>query len=149
MYLKTTIRFIPVNLLLDPLCPPLFLHHLHRSPSIPLDPSIDSTLSFECSNECGKNIFVYFADEEPPSYGNPCPQDIKTYTENDDDVHVIWRAPNFTDNSGGPITVKITGQSGSSKYPVGTTLITYSATDTAGLTTKCSFSVKVISKYAL
>ena len=118
-------------------------------PFDPLDPSIDSTLSFECSNECGKNIFVYFADEEPPSYGNPCPQDIKTYTENDDDVHVIWRAPNFTDNSGEPITVKITGQSGSSKYPVGTTLITYSATDTAGLTTKCSFSVKVISKYAL
>ena len=96
-----------------------------------------------------KNVFVYFADEEPPSHGNTCPQDIKKYTENNDDVYVTWEAPKFTDNSGESITVKITGQSGSSKYSVGTTLITYSATDTAGLTTKCSFSIKIISEYPL
>ena len=95
-------------------------------------------------------ILFIFADEEPPSYGNTCPQDIKKYTHSNDDVYVTWVTPKFTDNSGEPTTIKTTGQTGSSKYPVGTTTtITYSATDTAGFTTTCSFSIQIISKYSL
>ena len=89
---------------------------------------------------------VGFADEEPPSYGNSCPQDIRKYTDKNDDVYITWTPPKSTDNSGEPTSVRKTGLSGSSKYPVGTTTITYSAKDTAGLTTICSFSISVISK---
>ena len=65
------------------------------------------------------------------------------YTPNED-VYVTWTAPKFTDNSGKSIP---SDPSRSSTYPVGTTTISYSATDDAGLTTTCSFNITVISKY--
>ena len=91
-----------------------------------------------------QNKFLFiFIDEEPPSYGNTCPQDITMYTS-DEHVYVTWTAPTFTDNSGKSTT---SAPSRSSTYPVGTTIISYSATDEAGLTTTCSFNITVISKY--
>ena len=110
------------------------LHNSRQSPEILLGSCVDK--------------FIYCLDEEAPSYGNTCPQSIKKLTDKNDDVYVKWTPPKFTDNSNGQLKITTKGQTGTSTYPVGTTtIITYSATDAADLTTTCWFTITVISKY--
>ena len=109
------------------------LHNSRQSPEILLGSCVDK--------------FIYCLDEEAPSFGSTCPQNITKLTDKNEDVYVKWTPPKFTDNSNGKLKTTTEGQTGTSTYPVGTTRITYSATDAAGLTTTCSFNITVISKY--
>ena len=53
---------------------------------------------------------------------------------------VTWIAPTATDNLGGIPAVTSTHQPGAS-FPVGTTPVTYTFTDTSGNSAQCTFTV--------
>ncbi len=56
---------------------------------------------------------------------------------------VSWTAPTPTDNCVGVTSVQTAGLASGSFFPYGTTTITYTATDLAGLTAVCTFTVTV------
>ncbi|WP_010232488.1 HYR domain-containing protein, partial [Gillisia marina] len=86
---------------------------------------------------------VTVSDEEPPTI--TCPADI------DQDVDqgvcgavVNYSLPTASDNDGTPINVVlVSGPASGETFPVGTTTVTYSATDAAGNSAECSFDVTV------
>ncbi|XP_023804740.1 sushi, von Willebrand factor type A, EGF and pentraxin domain-containing protein 1 isoform X3 [Oryzias latipes] len=55
---------------------------------------------------------------------------------------VVWEVPQFSDNSGGRLTVTSTHTPGS-LFPVGETLVQYTATDAAGNSRTCNLTVTV------
>lgn len=72
-----------------------------------------------------------------------CPQDItRILPSTSNQVSVFWTAPTATDDFDTP-TVTSSIQPGSS-FQMGSTQVTYTARDSAGLSTTCSFAVIVI-----
>ena len=95
-------------------------------------------------------MVVIITDQEPPSFNSTCPQDIVLYTENDFAVKLppTFREPTATDNAKPP-SVYRTGFPADSFFPIGRTVVSYTARDAAGLNASCVFSVTVVSKYFL
>ncbi len=79
-------------------------------------------------------------DKTPPVL-SACPADILIKTRGTLAI-VGWVAPTATDNCGTPV-ITSTSESGS-QFPVGTTTVTYTATDAKGNKTSCSFIVNVV-----
>jgi streptogramin lyase len=74
-----------------------------------------------------------------------CPEDITVSNDQgtcDDDAVVTWTAPTGADNCFG-FVVTSTHEPGDA-FPLGTTEVTYTVTDAAGLTAECSFNVTVV-----
>jgi gliding motility-associated-like protein len=70
-----------------------------------------------------------------------CPSDITVTANTSCKAVVSWTAPTFTDNcSGGTLTATKTP---GSTFSIGSTLVTYTATDAMGNTSTCSFNVIV------
>ncbi|XP_072168931.1 hyalin-like [Diadema setosum] len=79
---------------------------------------------------------------QPPQLVN-CPNDISvTLPVSSTTISVPWTAPTATDDSGITPTITTTRQPGS-LFGVGTTPVTYTATDNLGLSSTCSFNVIV------
>ena len=104
---------------------------------------------FLCFFSCIFDDFVLnvITDREPPSFNSTCPHNIVLYTDNDLDVPLpsTFMRPKATDNAGPP-TVHLSGFPADSYFPIGRTVITYRASDAAGLSTTCVFTVTVVSK---
>jgi hypothetical protein len=80
-------------------------------------------------------------DTQPPSI--TCPANItKSNDPNKCSAVVTYPTPTPSDNCNGPVTVTCSPASGST-FPVGSTSVTCTATDAAGLTANCSFTVTV------
>lgn len=92
------------------------------------------------SSSCSFNIIV--ADAEAPSI--TCPA---TITVNADSgmcsAVVYYTAPSATDNCNVASVTLSTGPASGSVFPVGTTTITYIATDSSGNMSNCSFDIVV------
>jgi large repetitive protein len=89
---------------------------------------------------CSFNVIV--EDTEDPILN--CPADISV--NNDPgmcDAVVTYTAPVGTDNCPGVVTTQIAGLASGSTFPIGTTTITFEATDASGNTTTCSFDIIV------
>lgn len=87
---------------------------------------------------CSFNVVV--SDTETPVI-SACPTDITVDNDKDDcDADAMWTAPTATDNCS--FTMTSTANPGDN-FLVGTTIVTYTATDPAGLTATCSFDVTV------
>ncbi|XP_071953691.1 macrophage mannose receptor 1-like [Antedon mediterranea] len=91
----------------------------------------------------------HFKDQEPPSYGSSCPDDIHLLTKpNERRVSVFWQPPVWTDDS---FCLSSTSNSHSPgeviDIPIGvfgkTINVVYTATDMAGRSSKCSFKITV------
>ncbi|RPA69155.1 HYR domain-containing protein [Cyclobacteriaceae bacterium YHN15] len=94
------------------------------------------------SSECSFTVTVTEnADTEDPVISN-CPTDISVSNDAGSCGAIVnWTAPTASDNSG---SVNLTSNfAPGSFFPVGTTLVTYTATDAAGNTATCSFEVTV------
>ena len=88
---------------------------------------------------CSFNVVV--SDTEVPVLTN-CPADITVSNAfNTCAAPVSWTAPVVTDNCGA-VTVTVSHLPGTS-FPVGTTTVTYIATDASGNVDSCSFNVTV------
>ena len=73
-----------------------------------------------------------------------CPADITVSNDlGTCDAVVVYTAPVGTDNCSGTTTVLTTGPASGATFPIGITTVTYTATDVAGNTTPCSFTVTV------
>ena len=85
--------------------------------------------------------FVYLSDVESPVI-NGCPSNQSSVSDSGIATGTVsWTAPTATDNSGTQ-TLTSTHNPGDS-FPVGTTSVTYTATDAAGNTATCRFDVIV------
>lgn len=82
-----------------------------------------------------------FADNEDPALLN-CPSDISQPADTGlSDTAVNWTAANATDNSGS-VSLSVDMASGT-RFPIGTTLVTYTANDGDNNMATCSFNVTV------
>ncbi|XP_063750705.1 sushi, von Willebrand factor type A, EGF and pentraxin domain-containing protein 1 isoform X1 [Eleginops maclovinus] len=79
-------------------------------------------------------------DTEPPVIDR-C-RSPPTVQAADTETAVVWEVPQFSDNSGGRLTVSSTHTPGS-EFPVGETLVQYTATDAAGNSRTCNITVTV------
>ena len=87
---------------------------------------------------CSQDVVVT-DDEDPTIIG--CPTDIDiTPASSDCNPEVTWNIPQADDNCSA--TLSSTHNSGDS-FPVGTTTVTYTATDASGNTFSCSFDVTI------
>lgn len=85
----------------------------------------------------------FLTDVQPPSI--QCPSDKETPTESGQSyARVTWQVPAPTDNSNDPLN--LSGLLPPQSMAVGTTYITYKATDPAGLSRSCTFSIHVKGK---
>lgn len=84
---------------------------------------------------------VTVLDDEPPIFDD-CPDDIYIATSTDSAV-VSWDEPTAYDDGSGIGSVTQTHHPGDT-FPLGTTTVTYTATDNAGNTATCEFDVTVI-----
>jgi gliding motility-associated-like protein len=115
------------------------------------NPSIDgdfplgvTTVTFTASDEDGNTqtatMSVRVVDTEPPTLNN-CPTKIELSTEpNKNGAIATWTPPTATDNCDVSLT---TSHAPNTIFLLGTTVVTYIATDRAGLQSSCSFEVIV------
>lgn len=102
--------------------------------------------TYRVTDASGNFIDVYqtinVVDNTPPTINCPVsiiePNDIGLCS-----AVVIYATPTGSDNCGIPSITRISGLASGSSFPVGTTLVTYEATDAAGNTKTCSFTVTV------
>ncbi|XP_071840115.1 uncharacterized protein [Apostichopus japonicus] len=73
---------------------------------------------------------------------SPCPTDETVFVTTEPCQQVVWTPPTATDDSG-LVTVETDSPLGTC-FPIGQTLVTYTAMDPAGNTDMCSFTVDVI-----
>ena len=92
-------------------------------------------------------MFIIITDQEPPTFNSTCPDNIVLYTDNDDPVRLpsSFKKPVATDNARKPY-VRVSGFPSDSFFPVGKTVVNYTAVDAAGLNASCIFTVTIVSK---
>lgn len=83
---------------------------------------------------------IILKDDQDPRLTN-CPSDTTIDVGMACDASVNWSLPNASDNCGIP-TLTSTHQPGDT-FEIGTTTVTYTATDACGNTTTCSFDVTI------
>ena len=99
------------------------------------------TVTDAAGNTASCSIDVVVEDNEAPVI--TCPENVTAFTTRGTcDAAATWDDPALADNCPG---ATITGSSHSSGdiFPIGTTTVTYTATDAAGNTVECSFDVTV------
>ncbi|UKN01117.1 HYR domain-containing protein [Paracrocinitomix mangrovi] len=105
-----------------------------------------TTVSYQVIDASGNTANCSFdvtvSDNESPVL--TCPTNI---TVNSDPgvcgATVTYTAPVGTDNCPGVTTTMTAGQASGTVFPIGTTVVTYQATDASGNVTTCSFNVTV------
>jgi gliding motility-associated-like protein len=86
---------------------------------------------------CSFNVIV--TDATPPTFTS-CPANINLSAAANCKAIATWTTPTATDNC----SVSVAGSHTSgTEFPLGTTTVTYTATDGAGLTATCTFNVVV------
>jgi hypothetical protein len=102
------------------------------------------TRTYSVTDACGNSInvtqLIIIQDVTPPVIAG-CPTDITIATDTSYcSTPVSWTAPTASDNCS--VVLSSTHNPGDT-FPVGTTTVTYTATDGAGLTDLCSFDITV------
>ncbi|KAL0970174.1 hypothetical protein UPYG_G00238360 [Umbra pygmaea] len=91
-------------------------------------------------NQANCTFTVTVIDTEPPVIDR-C-RSPPTFQATDTQAAVVWEVPRFSDNSGGRLSISSTHTLGS-LFPVGETVVSYTATDKAGNSRVCHFTVTV------
>ncbi|XP_071490409.1 hyalin-like [Diadema antillarum] len=87
-------------------------------------------------------MYILFLDNESPSItGCPSDQSLNTSAGNATAV-ATWMPPSATDNSNTSVTLTTTHNPGDS-FPIGTTNVTYTASDSDGNNATCVFTITV------
>ena len=114
-------------------------------PSITVSPAVTTIYTYSVNTPCGnlsQSTTITVGDNVPPTISN-CPANISVNnTPNVCGATVSWVAPTANDNCSANI-VQTLGPPSGSVFPVGTTTVTYTATDVGGNTATCSFTVTV------
>jgi hypothetical protein len=108
-------------------------------------PALASTTSYfvqqttTCGTSTRTEVVVHIGDVTPPVL-SACPANMVVCS--DVATTVTWTPPTATDNCGGSPTISSTHAPGS-MFALGITTVVYTATDAAGNTSACSFTVNV------
>ena len=94
--------------------------------------------SIKLHSTCQQTLFL--EDIENPIINN-CPSDILLDLSVNCDSTAIWAVPTAEDNCG--IQLFVTTHFSGESFPLGTTPVTYTASDLCGNSTDCSFNVTV------
>lgn len=105
-----------------------------------------STITYTAADAAGNTATCQFSitvtDTEAPSI--VCPNNVALNTSaNSCSAIATWNVPIITDNCPGTIVTQTAGQASGSTFPLGVSTISYLATDIAGNTSSCSFTVTV------
>lgn len=101
-------------------------------------------VTYFASDQDGNNtqcVFTVAVTENAAPIINGCPSTISVSANAFCEAEVTWEAPVVSDNCSG-VTLTSTHERGST-FQVGTTSVTYTATDASGNVTSCSFDVVV------
>ncbi len=90
-------------------------------------------------------MFLPFADKESPVITSDLTVIQRKAIPGDTLKTVFWETPVVTDNSGQPVTLVSNKQPGDS-FPIGTTVVTYYATDEYGNSAVFNFNIIITSK---
>jgi len=109
-----------------------------------------TTVTVIATNPCGAptcSFTVTVLDAQNPSI--VCPQNIsKTTDANQCSAVTIYTSPTFSDNCGGATLTRTEGFASGSAFPKGTTNVAWKATDVAGNSSVCNFTVTVTDSQA-
>ncbi|XP_072175625.1 uncharacterized protein [Diadema setosum] len=110
-------------------------------------PAGDTTVTYTAidpsSNSVSSCSFVISVDDMEKPVINNCPSNkYDTALPGSSSDSVTWTEPTASDNSG-MVTLTSTHEPGAS-FPIGSTTVTYTATDVGGNTAMCSFNVNVL-----
>lgn len=104
--------------------------------------NVTYTVNDGVGNSASCTFTVTVVDAEAPAI--TCPSNVTAgNAQGACDAIVNYSAPVGTDNCSGVTTSRTVGLASGSAFPIGTSTVTYQATDAAGLTSTCSFSVIV------
>ena len=102
---------------------------------------VQITATDEAGNSSISSFTVTVEDNTAPVVVS-CPADITVSARGNCRALVDWTLPEFSDNCDNNLTISSTHDP-RQHYPLGTTLVTYTATDAAGNASSCSFNVTV------
>ncbi|XP_038074659.1 mucin-3A-like isoform X2 [Patiria miniata] len=95
-------------------------------------------------NFCIFRVIVVGSDDTILPVISNCPMNITLPSDNTTSTTIVsWTPPTATDNSGDPVTLDVTTEPGS-PFSLGVSVVTYTATDAAGLVSTCDFSVTIL-----
>lgn len=105
-----------------------------------------TTVTYAATDAAGNtaicNFNINIVDNEQPTLSNCNPAiSITDFQSNTNDAIVTWPAPNAADNCS--ISSFISSHNSGDRFQVGTTLVTYTATDASGNSSSCTFEVTV------
>ncbi|MDP3353468.1 MAG: gliding motility-associated C-terminal domain-containing protein [Flavobacteriaceae bacterium] len=103
------------------------------------------TVTVTGANGCTATAFVqviFNQDNTPPSIA--CPSDISVFGTSAAGAVVNFSSPIGTDNCPGASTQQTGGLASGSVFPYGTSVVTFTVTDSSELTASCSFTVTVL-----
>jgi hypothetical protein len=100
--------------------------------------------SVETTGNCGTatQSASLSLDSTPPSI--TCPANITVEASCPTGAIATYTAPVGTDNCPGVTTTRTAGLASGAVFPIGNTTVTYTATDSSGSSTSCSFTVTVL-----
>jgi gliding motility-associated-like protein len=103
--------------------------------------TVDITATDDSGNQTLSSFTVTVEDNTAPAVLS-CPTDIRVSTTDNCDAIANWTVPTFSDNCDANPVITSTHNSGD-VFPLGTTVVTYTATDSTGNQSTCSFNVIV------
>ncbi|MFQ5445971.1 MAG: HYR domain-containing protein, partial [Saprospiraceae bacterium] len=104
--------------------------------------TVSYTATDASSNQTSCSFTVTVTDDEDPVI--TCPSNITVNTDaNSCDAVVSYSSPSFADNCSGTTTALTSGLGSGSTFPLGTSTENWTATDAAGNTAICSFTITV------
>lgn len=102
-------------------------------------------ITYTISDAAGNNTTctqdVTVVDAQAPQI--TCPANLTETATSTTSATIAYVDPTGTDNCSGVTTALTAGLASGSTFPLGETTVTYTATDAAGLTADCSFTVTV------
>jgi hypothetical protein len=107
------------------------------------------TYSVETTGTCGTatQSASLTLDSTPPSI--TCPANVTVEATCPSGAIATYTAPEGTDSCPGVTTTRTAGQASGSVFPIGSSTVTYTATDASGNSTSCSFTVTVLTPQAV
>ncbi|TBW25792.1 HYR domain-containing protein, partial [Gramella sp. KN1008] len=104
--------------------------------------TVTYTVTDTSGNTASSSFTVTVIDNEAPAIS--CPENIEMTVENGTTSVVIeYAAITTTDNCEGTTVALTEGLASGEEFPIGTTTVTYTATDAAGNSTSCTFTVTI------
>ena len=103
--------------------------------------TVTYTATDDCGNSTSTSFDITITDDEDPSISG-MPMDISQSNDAGDCAALVsWTAPTAADNCG--VTTFTSSHNSGASFAVGSTTVTYTATDAAGNSTSASFTVTV------